>query len=90
MGVYIDDISYYSAIGVRDFGKGSANMRRSETCPKCESKSISYADRIYSGGGFGGKEYIGLEPKVLGGMNRRFVAYTCEICGYSEMYLVND
>ena len=65
-------------------------MKKSKICPKCKSKSIHYADRIYSGGGFGGKEYIGLNPKALGGMDSRFVAYVCENCGYSELYLVKE
>ena len=65
-------------------------MKKSKTCPKCGSKAISYADRIYSGGGFGGNEYVGLEPKKLGGMKKRFTAHVCNDCGYSELYLVKD
>jgi predicted nucleic-acid-binding Zn-ribbon protein len=65
-------------------------MKNNKVCPKCNSNSIQYADRIYSGGGFGGKEYIGLGPKSLGGMNSRFVAYVCNNCGYSELYLVKE
>ena len=48
-------------------------MKNSKKCPKYGSSSISYADRIYSGGGFGGSEYIGTETKALGGMKHRFV-----------------
>jgi len=65
-------------------------MKNSKTCPKCRSKSISYADKIFSGGGFGGGEYIGIKPKVLGGMKQRFVAYYCDKCGYSELYIVKN
>jgi predicted nucleic-acid-binding Zn-ribbon protein len=62
-------------------------MKETKTCPKCKGKSVSFANRIFSGGGLGGKEYIGLDPKMLGGMEKRFVAYICNGCGYSELYL---
>lgn len=65
-------------------------MKKSGTCPKCGSGSVTHADRVYSGGGFGGKEYIGLEPKAIGGMKNRFEAFTCKECGYSELYLKKE
>jgi len=63
-------------------------MKKTKKCPKCGSRSITFANRIFSGGGFGGKEYIGLGPKALGGMESRFVAYVCKDCGYVELHLV--
>ena len=65
-------------------------MKKSKKCIKCGSEKITYADRILSGGGFAGGEYIGTETKVFGGMKHRFVAYICDECGYSELYLVKD
>lgn len=65
-------------------------MKDSKTCPKCGGRSITYADQISSGGGFGGYEYIGLGHKMLGGMKNRFVAYICDNCGFSELYLVKE
>ncbi len=63
-------------------------MKENGTCSKCKGESIQYADRIFSGGGFGGREYIGLGPKLKGGMEQRFVAYICKDCGHTELYLV--
>jgi predicted nucleic-acid-binding Zn-ribbon protein len=65
-------------------------MKNTRICPKCRSNSISYANAINSGGGFGGQEYIGLGPKKMGGMDSRFVAFICNNCGFTEFYLVKN
>ncbi len=70
--------------------KRDIDLKKDRTCPKCKSKSISFANRIFSGGGFGGREYIGLGPKALGGMEKRFSAYICDSCGYTEFYLIDE
>lgn len=63
-------------------------MKTSKRCPKCSSNSITYADRIFSGAGLGGREYIGIGPRLTGGMDSRFSAYICNNCGHAELYLV--
>ena len=65
-------------------------MKNTRTCPKCWSNSILYADEVSSGGGMGGQEYIGLGPKMLGGMDSRFVAYIYDNCRFTELYLTKD
>jgi predicted nucleic-acid-binding Zn-ribbon protein len=68
--------------------RGRDTMRNTRICPKCRSSSISYANKISTGGGMGGKEYIGLGPQLMGGMESRFVAFICNNCGFTELYLI--
>jgi predicted nucleic-acid-binding Zn-ribbon protein len=73
-----------------DMTNGRGSMKNDRKCSKCSSSSVEYADRIFSGGGFGGREYIGLGPKLAGGMESRFSAYICNNCGHAELYLVRN
>ena len=62
-------------------------MKKTGVCPKCRSKQIIHFDNLRTGGGFGGGDSLGVGSGALGGISKKFEAFMCASCGYTELYM---
>ena len=65
-------------------------MKTSGKCPKCGNKNLEHLRKVVTGGGLSGGEALGASLSMLGTTSRRFEAYICRKCGYTELYMPKD